>query len=516
LTQVMLEMTVAAKKILPQGAVAFESFEWLDPPSEESTNAARKLLFELGALSPDGMPNEMGERLSKWPLHPRLGRILEESQSTGRLQVGCLLVSLINEGFLLKRSVQEATVHTDCDLHYQAQLYIEHKDSEKKLTRAQRESIDVQQFKRIERNFESLCQLARIKKSPLSLDSVTGQECSPHARELLAGFPDRVIALRKNKSSAKSQQEAVFARGGLGQLALASTVQDSSFAIALQAEQVRRQGASHFTTEITCAAGLNSQTIQKHFATQIRKESVVVWDEQAERVRSVERTLLESLTLEERVSTAEPSLIEQELFLQLKSKWPRPFSDDSAVEFFSNKLDLFRQRFPQTETIDLRGEDFELFLVHICEGKKSFADILQHTLQDYIDSFIPWALKEQLEKELPAKLTLGSGRKVEVHYVAGQPPWLASRIQDFFGTLETPRLLLGTLPVTVHLLAPNGQAVQVTTDLSNFWKNTYPDVKKEMQRRYPRHYWPDDPKNAEPIIRRSKPSQTQADTSRSK
>ena len=105
---------------------------------------------------------------------------------------------------------------------------------------------------------------------------------------------------------------------------------------------------------------------------------------------------------------------------------------------------------------------------------------------------------------------------VDVHYIEGQPPWLSSRMQDFFGTMKTPHVLSGTLPVTVHLLAPNGQAVQVTTQLESFWQNTYPEVKKELSRRYPRHYWPDDPSNAEPITRRPKPNQTQASTSRSK
>ena len=179
-------------------------------------------------------------------------------------------------------------------------------------------------------------------------------------------------------------------------------------------------------------------------------------------------------------------------------------------------MELLRVRFPEISPIEISAEDFELFLVHICEGKKSFAEIAEHSLQDYIDSFIPWDLKNLLERELPARLTLGSGRKVEVHYIKGQPPWISSRMQDFFGTMSTPRLLQNSLPVTVHLLAPNGQAVQVTTDLSGFWKNVYPDVKKELSRRYPRHYWPEDPQNAEPLTRRPKPNQTPASTSRSK
>jgi ATP-dependent helicase HrpB len=517
LAQVMLEVSVASRKIFrTTEKIGFEKFEWLDAPHPDNATAAKQLLMELGAVESDGTPTPLGEAMTRWPLHPRLGRILEESRQTGQLAEACLIVSILNEGLLYKKGQLEASVHTDCDLLHQAQIFETCSFSHQRLSTLLREQIDVSQVKKIEKSQESLFRVAQLKKESIRLPTAATEECSPFARILLSGFPDRIVALRRNKSNSKSNQEAVFARGGLGQLASSSTVQDSSFAIALEAEQVRRPGAAHFITEITVAAGLSAARLKELLPERVRSEVLVAWDDQAERVRSVERVSLDALVLEERQVATEQSHLEQELFKQLKVQWPRPFHDLKSLEFFQHRLDLLKQRFPEVAQVNLVDDDFELFLVHICEGKKSFADIAAAPLQEYIDTFIPWDLKNLLERELPTKIALNSGRKVEVNYVVGQPPWLSSRMQDFFGTMETPKLLQGTLPVTVHLLAPNGQAVQVTTDLANFWKNTYPDVKKEMSRRYPRHYWPDDPKNAEPLTRRPKPGQTPADTSRSK
>ena len=86
---------------------------------------------------------------------------------------------------------------------------------------------------------------------------------------------------------------------------------------------------------------------------------------------------------------------------------------------------------------------------------------------------------------------LPGGREVKVHYEPGKPPWIESRLQDFFGMRESPRI--GGAPVVVHLLAPNPRPVQVTSDLAGFWERLYPQVRKELSRRYPKHKWPEKP-----------------------
>jgi len=98
-----------------------------------------------------------------------------------------------------------------------------------------------------------------------------------------------------------------------------------------------------------------------------------------------------------------------------------------------------------------------------------------------------------IERLAPERIPLPNGRRVRVHYVKGQTPWIASRLQDFLGMRQTPRIAGGEVPLLVHLLAPNNRPVQVTQDLEGFWQRLYPQVRRELSRRYPKHKWPERP-----------------------
>jgi ATP-dependent helicase HrpB len=101
--------------------------------------------------------------------------------------------------------------------------------------------------------------------------------------------------------------------------------------------------------------------------------------------------------------------------------------------------------------------------------------------------------RRMLEEVAPAKIRLPSGRQARIHYERGKTPWVASRLQDFFGLRESPRIARGKVPLVAHLLAPNQRAVQTTSDLAGFWERLYPQVRRELGRRYPRHSWPERP-----------------------
>ncbi len=106
---------------------------------------------------------------------------------------------------------------------------------------------------------------------------------------------------------------------------------------------------------------------------------------------------------------------------------------------------------------------------------------------------MPPGTRRLLEEIAPAAIRLPRGRQVPVHYEPNQPPWIASRLQDFFGMRETPAVGRGAVPVVVRLLAPNQRPVQMTTDLAGFWQRLYPQLRKELSRRYPKHAWPENP-----------------------
>jgi ATP-dependent helicase HrpB len=133
----------------------------------------------------------------------------------------------------------------------------------------------------------------------------------------------------------------------------------------------------------------------------------------------------------------------------------------------------------------------------LADGLKSFAELeaaaraggLIRVLERQMDP----ASRRLIEEIAPLRVRLPRGREVRVHYEAGQPPWIASRLQDFFGLAETPRVARGAVPLVVRLLAPSQRPVQVTTDLAGFWQRLYPQLRKELARRYPKHAWPENP-----------------------
>jgi ATP-dependent helicase HrpB len=161
-------------------------------------------------------------------------------------------------------------------------------------------------------------------------------------------------------------------------------------------------------------------------------------------------------------------------------------------------LRLLREHFPELEFSELDESSVDSTLDAICVGLTSFAELAAVDVPSALLSGLTQAQRRALEHETPERVRLPAGHTVQVHYEADRPPWIESRLQDFFGMPEGPRLCRGKVPLTLHLLAPNQRAMQVTTDLSGFWTRHYPSIRRELMRRYPRHPWPEDGRTATP------------------
>jgi ATP-dependent helicase HrpB len=132
----------------------------------------------------------------------------------------------------------------------------------------------------------------------------------------------------------------------------------------------------------------------------------------------------------------------------------------------------------------------------LASGRRTLADLRRAPWLEALHGTLSWSQLAALDKEAPERLAVPSGSRIRVRYEPGEPPVLAARIQELFGLAATPRIAGGRVPVLLHLLAPNGRPQQVTHDLESFWNTTYPEVKKELAGRYPKHAWPADPWNA--------------------
>ena len=129
------------------------------------------------------------------------------------------------------------------------------------------------------------------------------------------------------------------------------------------------------------------------------------------------------------------------------------------------------------------------YLVGISKAEQ----LKQLNLQEIFTTILGWKKQQQLKRLAPTTITVASGSRIRLRYQQGEPPVLAVRIQEMFGLKETPVICDGKIPVLLHLLSPAQRPLQVTADLAGFWQRTYPEIKKELKGRYPKHFWPDDP-----------------------
>ena len=235
------------------------------------------------------------------------------------------------------------------------------------------------------------------------------------------------------------------------------------------------------------------------FADDIKDEIEVVWNAAAERVESVRRMTYDGLVLEEKRGGApDPIAAAKVLAAAVRAKGVAAFTDDDALDAFLARVAFARASAPELGLPVVDASAIDAQLDKICEGASSFAELRQTAIGARVRALLTHEQTRAVEAIAPESVTLARGRKVRLTYPPGGAPHAASRLQDFFGMKDGPRVARGAVPVVLELLAPNQRAVQVTTDLAGFWSRHYPSIAKELRRRYPRHAWPDDPLQAPP------------------
>jgi ATP-dependent helicase HrpB len=296
---------------------------------------------------------------------------------------------------------------------------------------------------------------------------------------VLAAFPDRVARRRQGS-------ELQLAAGGPAQLAPASTVTTEEFLVAVEAEDRRDRKAPL----VRIASGIRPEWLLDLFPERVRETRQVEWNRAAERVESVSALWFDQIAIEESRGIADPEAAAALLASKAMEAGVARFDEIESVDAFLN-----RARFA-AEHGAVPLPDPEAALRELAAGLKSFGELesaARGALVRTMERQLPPPARRLLEEIAPERIKLPRGRSVAVHYEAGQAPWIASRLQDFFGMRSTPTVARGAVPVVVRLLAPNQRPVQMTTDLAGFWERLYPQVRRELSRRYPRHAWPEDP-----------------------
>jgi ATP-dependent helicase HrpB len=429
------------------GIAGLDSMAWLDAPPAAAVEHAANLLALLGASG------ALAREMARYPLHPRLSRLVVEARRRGVGEDGCTVAALLSAGERLPARPQQST---------RSDLLV--------LMESQWEPRTAQTVRQVRRMVDP-----RMGNPPKQ----RGRNEEALLISVLAAFPDRVARRRQGA-------ELQLAAGGPAQLAPSSTVTAAQFMVAVEAEDRRDQKAPL----VRIASGIEPDWLLDLFPERIRETARVEWNRTAERVESVSALWFDQIAIEESRGAAEPEAAAALLASKAMEAGIARFDDMESVEAFLN-----RARFAaQHGAVPL--PDPEAALRTLAAGLKSFAELesaARGAVVRTMEQQLPPAARRWLEEIAPERIKLPRGRAVAVHYEAGQPPWIASRLQDFFGMKSTPTVARGAVPVVVHLLAPNQRPVQMTSDLAGFWERLYPQVRRELSRRYPRHAWPEDP-----------------------
>jgi ATP-dependent helicase HrpB len=443
---------------------------FLDPPPPRALDEARRLLTDLGALDGDGRPTGVGREMVALPLHPRLARMLLAARDRGQGWLGCLLAALLEDRDVLRGRPDDIPADVGVRVKLLADPGFRHTQADGRALRGTRDRAH---------------DLARR----LRVDA--GGDDPGEAGPLLAvAYPDRIAQARGGPG------RFVLRAGTEGWVSADDALAREPFLAVAEVDGRRRNG------RIRIAAPLDAAELEEIAADRIEEHARIDWDPRRDDlVARVERRLgrLRLATAERRPPAGTPTttaLIDRVRGTNLAAL---PWTD--AARSLQARIGFLRAvlggAWPDVSDAALRRRVGDwLAPVLTAAGATGRADLERVDLPRALRGMVPVQVVADLDRLAPAAVTVPSGRRVPLDYgrgAPGDPPVLAVRVQDMFGTRETPTVADGRLPVVLQLLSPAGRPVQVTSDLAGFWSGSWQEVRKEMAGRYPKHDWPDDP-----------------------
>jgi ATP-dependent helicase HrpB len=469
-------------------------FPWLDEPPSETIANARQLLRQLGAIeSPVDAADRitpLGKELVRLPAHPRLARLLLAGARHGVLRETAIAAALLSErdpfraGSHSRRGPRDKmNVRTRSDIvdrvlalqAFHAGLQLD--DPELELHHGGASNVL--------RTSEQLYGLVDVPLAARAADPVTAV-----MRALLEAFPDRLARLRPG-----TQDRATMVGGRGVRLDGGSRVRQEPFLLAIDLDDAGGEARVRQASAVD-PAWLEEEPLA---GTNLRKVEELLFAPSRRQVEARLRTYWADLVIDETPiaisnAAAAAELLAREAAAQLDRLLP---ADDSAAGKFLARIRWLAAAAPDLGLPTLDNAALAALLPEVCSGLRSLDEIASADWLSRLQAAVGYERLAEIDRLAPSSHELPNGKRHPLIYEAGKPPTLAVRIQELFGIRDTPRIAGGRVAVLLHLLGPNHRPQQVTSDLASFWQNTYPTVKKELRRRYPKHAWPDDPLSAQ-------------------
>jgi ATP-dependent helicase HrpB len=458
-----------------------EEFPWLDAPPQDAVAGARQLLTLLGATNEQGQITELGRKLARLPAHPRLGRLLLAGAAHGVLRETSLAAALLSErdpfraaehGRRAPREYGTMRSRSDVvDRVFALEAFyadVASHDSALELHPGGARNV-----------LRSAEQLFRISEFTRAGRADRPDEALMQA--LVEAFPDRLAKLR-----AGTQDRALMVGGRGVRIDSGSRVRGEPLFLAIDINDAGGEARARIVSAVD-REWLSSDVL--------RTREELFFNPSKGQVEARLRTYWVDLMLDEAPVaitdwSAAADLLAREARHQLDRVLPPV---ESAAGSFLARARWLASIGPELQLPGFLNADLEQMLPEICYGLRSLDELRSADWLAFLQNQIGYERLPEIERLAPAQFELPNGNRHSLTYEIGKPPILAVRIQEMFGVSETPRVGGGRVPVLLHLLGPNYRPQQITADLPSFWQNGYPEVKKELRRRYPKHSWPDDP-----------------------
>lgn len=462
------------------GLAAPAALRWLDSPPPGHYAAAADLLTLLGALDQQGRITPLGQRMASLPVHPRLARMLLAAEETGAISLAVDIAALLTERDVFLRGVGPRA--TDLDRRIQL-LAVFRRGEEASFNTL---GGDAGACARVETMAKQLHRLFPGR--------ARGQASATVGGLLALAYPDRIGQLRPG---GRDRYRLSGGRGVL--LPEADPLAGMAYLVAAQLDAGQSEG------RVYLAAAISLEEIRQGLAGLIRPDSVIAWDDSLEAVVSQCQERLLSLVLTQRPwAAADPEAIRAAMLDGVKRLGidALPWSKEArALQARVGSLFCWQpdQGWPDISDAALAAD--YAWLSPYVDGMSRRQHLARLDMLAILRARLDWHQQQRLQGEAPTHFQAPSGSRLPLSYQPGEAPVLAVRLQEMFGLAETPRVSRGQVPVTLHLLSPAQRPIQITQDLRGFWDNTYPEVKKELKGRYPKHVWPDDPWSAQATAR---------------
>jgi ATP-dependent helicase HrpB len=463
------------------------ALRWLDPPPRHHWTQALALLGDLGALDPSGAITPLGRSLAELPLHPRLAAMIIAGRAQGAGRLAADLAALLSERDGWIREPGEPRP-ADLGLRLAALKAFRAGQGDARMERPRLAAAD-----RLSRKL--------VKPAPQG-PAPASSAVEPGALLALA-YPDR-IAQRRGARDGRYLLAGGPGGGTGAELPPEDALMVHPYLVAAELDARGRDA------RIQLALPVSEAALRATLAERIHSADRVIWDQDLESVTARRETCLGALVLDSRPAPLTDPTLTLELLLEQAGRQPeRALTWDESARQLQARVALVRSQDPAGGWPDLSDEalrlDLRSWLAPWLRGKRALSEVRALSLSQILSGLMDWGQRSRLDAWAPQTLTTPAGRQRRLDYCAGPVPVLPVPVQELFGSRESPTVCQGRVPVSLHLLSPAGRPVQITQDLAGFWSRGYPEVRKELRGRYPKHAWPEDPLSAAPVARPGRP-----------